>query len=79
MAELMRILRGKLGTGEFAIYGILQSVIDALLAQKSLGKIIVVYGNGVSMMPAIDGFEKDSGYEIWQWIRNTRIYLWKKE
>jgi hypothetical protein len=71
MAELMRILRGKLGTGEFAIYGILQSVIDALLAQKSLGRIIVVYGNGVSLMSAIDGFEKDSGYEIWQWNKKN--------
>jgi len=71
---------GNYGHGEFAIYGIPQSVIDALLAaQKSLGRVAVGYGNGVSMMSAIDGFEKDSGYEIWQRIRNTPIYLWKKE
>jgi len=65
--------------GEFAIYGIPQSVIDALLAaQKSLGRVAVGYGNGVSMMSAIDGFEKDSGYEILHEIRRINIYLWKK-
>jgi len=71
---------GNYGHAEFAIYGIPQSVIDALLAaQKSLGRVAVGYGNGVSMMSAIDGFEKDSGYEIWQWFRGTKICLWKEK
>jgi hypothetical protein len=71
---------GNYGHGEFGIYGIPQSVIDALLAaQKSLGRIAVGHGNGVSMMSAIDGFEKDSGYEIHHGIRRISIYLWKKK
>jgi hypothetical protein len=71
---------GNYGHGEFAIYGIPQSVIDALLAaQKSLGRVAVGYGNGISMMSAIDGFKKDSGYEIWQWFRGTKICLWKEK
>jgi hypothetical protein len=70
---------GSYGHGEFAIYGISQPMIDVLLAQKSLGRIAVGYGNGISMMSAIDGFEKDSGYEIWQHFRGTMIYLWEKE
>ena len=70
---------GNYSHGEFGIYGIPQSVIDALLAaQKSLGRVAVGYGNGVSMMSAIDGFEKDSGYEILHGIRRINIYLWKK-
>jgi hypothetical protein len=69
---------GNYSMEEFTIYGIPQGVIDALLAQKSVGKVAVGYGNGISLMSAIDGFEKDSGYEIWQYFRRTKIYLWKK-
>jgi hypothetical protein len=64
---------------EFAIYGIPQTVIDVLRAQKSLGRIAIGYGNGISMMSCIDGFEKDTGYAIYHGIRNIPIiYLWKK-
>jgi hypothetical protein len=71
---------GNYAHSEFTIYGIPQSVIDALLAaQKSLGRVAVGYGNGISMMSAIDGFEKDSGYEIWQRFRETKICLWEKK
>jgi len=69
---------GNYSHGEFAIYGIPQTVIDALRAQKSLGRIAIGYGNGISMMSCIDGFEKDSGYEILHGIRGINIYLWKK-
>jgi len=70
---------GNYSHGEFAIYGIPQAVIDALRAQKSLGRIAIGYGNGISMMSCIDGFEKDTGYEIYHGIRNIpKIYLWKK-
>jgi hypothetical protein len=68
---------GNYSMSEFAIYGIPQSVIDALLAQKSVGRVAIGYGNGVSLMSAIDGFKKDSGYEVYQYFRRTRIYLWK--
>jgi hypothetical protein len=69
---------GNYGYGEFAIYGIPQAVIDALRTQKSLGRIAIGYGNGISMMSCIDGFEKDTGYEILHGIRGINIYLWKK-
>jgi hypothetical protein len=70
---------GNYSHGEFAIYGIPQAVIDALRTQKSLGRIAIGYGNGISMMSCIDGFEKDTGYEIHHGIRNIpKIYLWKK-
>ena len=65
--------------GEYAIFGIPESVIEKLLAQKDLGRIAVAYGNGVSMMSAIDGFEKDSGYNIRSGVRRTDIYLWWKK
>jgi len=67
------------GLVEFTVYGIPQSVIDELLNQKNLGKIAIGYGNGISLMSCIDGVEKDSGYEIFQWSpRWSEIYLWKK-
>jgi hypothetical protein len=69
---------GNYSHGEFAIYGIPQAVIDALRTQKSLGRIAIGYGNGISMMSCIDGFEKDTGYEILHGIRGINIYLWKK-
>jgi len=70
---------GNYSHGEFAIYGIPQTVIDALHAQKSLGRIAIGYGNGISMMSCIDGFEKDTGYAIYHGIRDINyIYLWKK-
>jgi len=67
------------GHVEFTIYGIPQDVIDKLLNQKDLGRIAIGYGNGISLMSCIDGVEKDTGYEIFQWSpRWTKIYLWRK-
>ncbi|AKG38397.1 hypothetical protein MA03_02715 [Infirmifilum uzonense] len=63
---------------EFAIYGIPDSIINSLLNERSLGRIAVGYGNGISLTSCIDGFEKDSGYQIYEWFRHTPIYLWKK-
>lgn len=67
------------GHVEFTIYGVPQDVIDKLLDRKDLGRIAIGYGNGISLMSCIDGVEKDSGYEIFQWSpRWSKIYLWKK-
>ncbi len=63
---------------EYVIRGIPQEVIDSLLSQKNLGRIAVGYGNGISLLSAIDGVEKDSGFVIYDVIRKTEIYLWKK-
>jgi len=67
---------GNYSHGEYAIFGIPESVIKKLLSQKNLGRIAVAHGNGVSMMSAIDGFKKDSGYCIRSGVRRIDIYLW---
>jgi hypothetical protein len=69
---------GCYGHVEFTIYGIPQSVINNLSSQN-LGRVAIGYGNGISLMSCIDGVEKDTGYEIFQWdVRGRKIYLWKK-
>ena len=69
---------GNYSHGEFAIYGIPQSVIDSLRSQKELGRVAIAFGNGISMLSGIDGVEKDTGYQITHGIRRIEVYLWKK-
>jgi len=67
---------------EYAIFGIPESAIEKLLSQKDLGRVIVAPGNGISVISAVDGFEKDSlGDSIFVVLRefDDKIYLWVKK
>jgi hypothetical protein len=54
------------------------STVKALRENLLSNRILVGYGNSISLNSSLDGLEKDGHEEIYQGLRNLPIYLWKK-
>jgi hypothetical protein len=54
------------------------STVKALRENLPSNRILVRYGNSISLNSSLDGLEKDGHEEIYQGLRNLPIYLWKK-